>query len=305
MRADTFSRLPFQAGQAVAAGSRARRAVGYRGLHARAAAQYRHCRADDAVAPWPAPTPSISRSGHHPAPLFGSFDGTAAPRPIAPVMPLERPGEAARDDPPPETTGSVGQVVEPHRSQADRQRGRLRGAAQADRVQALRRQGRRALTGRGPRARSGRSRSGRPEADGPADACEIIELIKATPITAELKTEAVVVEPVAGDGRDQAPSRSIVLTAGNGGIAARPSRSLAAEPATAGRRANRAPLRGSASPSQWLRNSDVQTLAMTVAALPRTRPSSPRLRSRQPSAPVQTHRDYAPPRHEVGALRQT
>jgi peptidoglycan hydrolase-like protein with peptidoglycan-binding domain len=107
MSVDAFSGLPFQAGQAVAAGvgRTARWAIA---AYMRAPLRNTAIAALTTFSAMAGSNALYNQSGHHPAPLFGSFDAKVDPRP---VMPIEKPVKLMAA-PSPETTGSVSKKVE-------------------------------------------------------------------------------------------------------------------------------------------------------------------------------------------------
>jgi peptidoglycan hydrolase-like protein with peptidoglycan-binding domain len=109
MSVDAFSGLPFQAGQAVAAtvGRTAKWAIG---AYMRAPLRNTAIAALTTFSAMAGSNALYHQSGHHPAPLFGSFDAKVE---TAPVMPIEKPVKLmAAPKPAVETTGSVSQSVE-------------------------------------------------------------------------------------------------------------------------------------------------------------------------------------------------
>jgi peptidoglycan hydrolase-like protein with peptidoglycan-binding domain len=233
MSVDAFSGLPFQAGQAVAAGI-GRTAKWAIAAYMRAPLRNSAIAALTTLCAMAGSNALYKQSGHHPAPLFGSFE--AAKADPAPVMPLERPVklliEAA-----PETTGSVAKTVEPiapkpigNEDVFEIQR-RLTAFKLFDgKVDGL----------FGPR--TSRSIRAFEESVGrkPTGQLtpEIIELIKATPITAELKTEAAVAVQPSPVTAEIKPEPTTVLTqeaaalpAPEPLVAADPAPLVAAEPA--------------------------------------------------------------------------
>ena len=102
MSVDAFSGLPIQAGQAVAAGvgRTARWAIA---AYMRAPLRNTAIAALTTFSAMAGSNALYHQSGHHPAPLFGSFDAKVE---AEPVMPLERPARLMAA-PAPETTGSV------------------------------------------------------------------------------------------------------------------------------------------------------------------------------------------------------
>lgn len=108
MSVDAFSGLPFQAGQAVAAGV-GRTAKWAIAAYMRAPLRNSAIAALTTLCAMAGSNALYNQSGHHPAPLFGSF-GPSKVEP-APVMPLERPVKLLAE-PAPETTGSIA-VAEP------------------------------------------------------------------------------------------------------------------------------------------------------------------------------------------------
>lgn len=107
MSVDAFSGLPFQAGQAVAAGigRAARWAIA---AYMRAPLRNTAIAALTTFSAMAGSNALYHQSGHHPAPLFGSFDATVE---AEPVMPLEKPARLMAA-PAPETTGSVDRKLE-------------------------------------------------------------------------------------------------------------------------------------------------------------------------------------------------
>jgi peptidoglycan hydrolase-like protein with peptidoglycan-binding domain len=110
MSVDAFSGLPFQAGQAVAAGV-GRTAKWAIGAYMRAPLRNSAIAALTTLCAMAGSNALYNQSHHHPAPLFGSF-GNAAKAEPAPVMPLERPVKLLAE-PSPETTGSIATTPEP------------------------------------------------------------------------------------------------------------------------------------------------------------------------------------------------
>lgn len=111
MSVDAFSGLPLQAGHAVATGT-GRAAKWAFGVYMQAPLRNTAIAALTTLCAMTGSNALYNQAGHHPAPLFGSFN-KAAVEP-APVMPLERPVKLlAQPAPAPETTGSVSKTVEP------------------------------------------------------------------------------------------------------------------------------------------------------------------------------------------------
>jgi peptidoglycan hydrolase-like protein with peptidoglycan-binding domain len=109
MSVDAFSGLPFQAGQAVAAGV-GRTAKWAIAAYMRAPLRNTAIAALTTFSAMAGSNALYHQSGHHPAPLFGSFDAKVE---TAPVMPIEKPVKLmAAPKPAVETTGSVSQSVE-------------------------------------------------------------------------------------------------------------------------------------------------------------------------------------------------
>ncbi|MEO7222959.1 MAG: peptidoglycan-binding protein [Devosia sp.] len=232
MSVDAFSGLPFQAGQAVAAGI-GRTAKWAIAAYMRAPLRNSAIAALTTLSAMAGSNALYNQSGHHPAPLFGSFE--AAKAQPAPVMPLERPVKLLLE-PTPETTGSIAKTIEPvpakpigNEDVFEIQR-RLTAFNLFDgRVDGL----------FGPR--TSRSIRAFEESVGrkPTGQLtpEIIELIKSTPITTELKTEAAVVVQPAPVTAEIKPEASVVLTQEAAAlptpaplVAAEPTPSVAAEP---------------------------------------------------------------------------
>jgi peptidoglycan hydrolase-like protein with peptidoglycan-binding domain len=210
MSVDAFSGLPFQAGQAVAAGigRTARWAIV---AYMRAPLRNTAVAALTTLCAMAGSNALYNQSGNHPAPLFGSFDGAAARVEPTPVMPLERPVKLLLE-PSPETTGSVSALPEPtpvkpigNEDVFEIQRKLTAFKLFDGKVDGL----------YGPRtARSikafeqsvGRTATGQLTQ-------EIIDLIKATPITAEpgLKLEAAAVTQPAPVTAEIKPEETAVL----------------------------------------------------------------------------------------------
>jgi peptidoglycan hydrolase-like protein with peptidoglycan-binding domain len=110
MSVDAFSGLPLQAGQAVAAGvgRTARWAIA---AYMRAPLRNTAIAALTTFSAMAGSNALYNQTGHHPAPLFGSFDGAAATAEPAPVMPIEKPVKLMAA-PSPETTSSIDRTVE-------------------------------------------------------------------------------------------------------------------------------------------------------------------------------------------------
>lgn len=105
MSVDALSALPLQAGQAVAAAA-GRTAMWVISAYLRAPLRNTAIAALTTFSAMAGSNALYHQSGHHPAPLFGSFDAKpAAQRVTTPVMPMERPVKLSL--PAPETTGSV------------------------------------------------------------------------------------------------------------------------------------------------------------------------------------------------------
>src|SRR5690242_8456545 len=105
MSVDALSALPLQAGQAVAAAA-GRTAMWDISAYLRAPLRNTAIAALTTFSAMAGSNALYHQSGHHPAPLFGSFDSKPAIQKSArPVMPLERPVKLSL--PAPETTGSV------------------------------------------------------------------------------------------------------------------------------------------------------------------------------------------------------
>lgn len=105
MSVDALSALPLQAGQAVAAAA-GRTAMWVISAYLRAPLRNTAIAALTTFSAMAGSNALYHQSGHHPAPLFGSFDSKPAIQKSArPVMPLERPVKLSL--PAPETTGSV------------------------------------------------------------------------------------------------------------------------------------------------------------------------------------------------------
>jgi peptidoglycan hydrolase-like protein with peptidoglycan-binding domain len=212
MSVDAFSGLPFQAGQAVASsiGRTARWAIA---AYMRAPLRNTAVAALTTLCAMAGSNALYNQSGNHPAPLFGSFEGRTQPVEPTPVMPLERPVKLLLE-PAPETTGSVSAAVpEPtpvkpigNEDVFEIQRKLTAFKLFDGKVDGL----------YGPRtARSIRAFEesvGRP-ATGQLTQ-EIIELIKATPITADpgLKLEAAAVSQPAPVTAEIKPEETAVLS---------------------------------------------------------------------------------------------
>jgi peptidoglycan hydrolase-like protein with peptidoglycan-binding domain len=109
MSVDAFSGLPFQAGQAVAAtvGRTAKWAIG---AYMRAPLRNTAIAALTTFSAMAGSNALYHQAGHHPAPLFGSFNAKVE---TAPVMPIEKPVKLmAAPKASVETTGSVSQPLE-------------------------------------------------------------------------------------------------------------------------------------------------------------------------------------------------
>jgi peptidoglycan hydrolase-like protein with peptidoglycan-binding domain len=104
MSIDTFSGLPFQAGHAVATGI-GRTAKWAIALYLRAPLRNTAIAALTTLSAMAGSNALYNQSGHHPAPLFGSFDKAATADPM-PVTPMERPAKLLAA-PTVEVTGSV------------------------------------------------------------------------------------------------------------------------------------------------------------------------------------------------------
>lgn len=107
MSVDAFSGLPFQAGQAVAAGV-GRTAKWAIAAYMRAPLRNTAIAALTTFSAMAGSNALYHQSGHHPAPLFGSFNAKVE---VEPVMPIEKPAKLMAL-PAPETTGSVSKKVE-------------------------------------------------------------------------------------------------------------------------------------------------------------------------------------------------
>ena len=108
MSVDAFSGLPFQAGHAVAAGI-GRTARWVIALYMRAPLRNTAIAALTTLSAMAGSNALYNQTGHHPAPLFGTFD--KAVNEPAPVTPMERPAKLlAAPAPTVETTGSVNAV---------------------------------------------------------------------------------------------------------------------------------------------------------------------------------------------------
>ena len=92
MSVDAFAGLPFQAGHAVAAGI-GRTAKWAIALYMRAPLRNTAIAALTTLSAMAGSNALYNQSGHHPAPLFGSFEKAAATAEPAPVMPIERPAK--------------------------------------------------------------------------------------------------------------------------------------------------------------------------------------------------------------------
>ena len=113
MSVDAFSGLPLQAGQAVAVriGRTAKWVIA---LYMRAPLRNTAIAALTTLCAMAGSNALYNQAGHHPAPLFGTFDKVAATTEPAPVTPMERPVKLlAAPTPTVETTGSVANTVEP------------------------------------------------------------------------------------------------------------------------------------------------------------------------------------------------
>lgn len=105
MSVDAFSALPLQAGQAVAAAA-GRTAMWAISAYMRAPLRNTAIAALTTMSAMAGSNALYHQTSHHPAPLFGSFESRPAPKAAAqPVMPIQRPVKLAL--PAPETTGSV------------------------------------------------------------------------------------------------------------------------------------------------------------------------------------------------------
>jgi peptidoglycan hydrolase-like protein with peptidoglycan-binding domain len=109
MSVDAFSGLPFQAGHAVAAAA-GRTAMWAITAYLRAPLRNTAIVALTTLSAMAGSNALYKQAGHHPAPMFGSFDGKAAKAEAAPVMPVDRPAKLMAL-PSPETTGSVAKTV--------------------------------------------------------------------------------------------------------------------------------------------------------------------------------------------------
>jgi peptidoglycan hydrolase-like protein with peptidoglycan-binding domain len=107
MSVDAFSGLPFQAGHAVAAGI-GRTAKWVIALYMRAPLRNTAIAALTTLSAMAGSNALYNQTGHHPAPLFGSFDKAAVTSEPTPVTPMERPIKLlAAPAPSVETTGSL------------------------------------------------------------------------------------------------------------------------------------------------------------------------------------------------------
>src|SRR6187549_382831 len=109
MSVDAFSGLPLQAGQAVAAaaGRTAKWAIS---AYMRAPLRNTAIAALTTFSAMAGSNALYHQSGHHPAPLFGSFNAKVE---AEPVMPIEKPAKLmAAPKATVETTGSVSKSVE-------------------------------------------------------------------------------------------------------------------------------------------------------------------------------------------------
>lgn len=109
MSVDAFSGLPFQAGHAVAAAA-GRTAMWAITAYLRAPLRNTAIVALTTLSAMAGSNALYKQAGHHPAPMFGSFDGKAAKADATPVMPVERPAKLLAL-PSPETTGSVAKTI--------------------------------------------------------------------------------------------------------------------------------------------------------------------------------------------------
>jgi len=110
MSVDAFSALPFQAGQAVAAAA-GRTAMWVISAYMRAPLRNTAIAALTTLSAMAGSNALYNQTGHHPAPLFGTFESMAGPAAKAsksakPIMPVQRPTKLLAL-PSPETTGSV------------------------------------------------------------------------------------------------------------------------------------------------------------------------------------------------------
>ncbi|HZY67748.1 MAG TPA: peptidoglycan-binding domain-containing protein, partial [Devosia sp.] len=113
MSVEAFAGLPLQAGQAVATGA-GRAAKWAIGTYMRAPLRNTAIAALTTFSAMAGSNALYNQTGHHPAPLFGSFEAEAGKAEPVPVMPIEKPVKllASPAAAAPETTGSV-QVAEP------------------------------------------------------------------------------------------------------------------------------------------------------------------------------------------------
>jgi peptidoglycan hydrolase-like protein with peptidoglycan-binding domain len=106
MSVDAFSALPLQAGQAVA-GAAGRTAMWAISAYLKAPLRNTAIAALTTLSAMAGSNALYNQAGHHPAPLFGTFDSRSAAKAAAePVMPVQRPAKLM-SLPAPETTGSV------------------------------------------------------------------------------------------------------------------------------------------------------------------------------------------------------
>ncbi len=198
MSVEAFSSLPFQAGGAVAAAA-GRTALWIIAGYMRAPLRNTAIAALVGFSAMAGSNALYNQSGHHPAPLFGSFDGRAASAvpELEPVTPVERPAQLFQQAAPvAETTGSiaVSNATAPAESIGNEDVFEIQRKLTAfelydGKVDGL----------YGPRtARSIRAfeeKVGRPSTGQLTP--EIVELIKATPIIAELAPAAAAEPPLA------------------------------------------------------------------------------------------------------------
>ncbi|MEO6014130.1 MAG: peptidoglycan-binding domain-containing protein [Devosia sp.] len=108
MSVEAFSGLPLQAGQAVAAAA-GRTALWIIAAYMRAPLRNTAIAALVSLSAMAGSNALYKQSGHHPAPLFGTFDAKSAKahKAVEPVMPAERPAKLLQTTVPADTTGSV------------------------------------------------------------------------------------------------------------------------------------------------------------------------------------------------------
>ncbi len=107
MSVEAFSGLPLQAGQAVAAAA-GRTAMWAITAYLKAPLRNTAIVALTTMSAMAGSNALYKQTGHHPAPMFGSFDAKSEP---APVIPADRPAKLMAL-PAPETTGSVSKSIE-------------------------------------------------------------------------------------------------------------------------------------------------------------------------------------------------